>query len=281
MSILKFKNPLRTSGSSGFQTSIIEQDATISTINVFSIGQNVATSSEVEFNSIQQPQSQTAIIGTDDANMVLGYQFISGSNLIFTTDEQGISENYTHLSDITINGDFSAASIIAEEENNTIIHTSGSTKFGNTTDDKHFITGSLNISGSFNLNGHSGIGNVTDSTDLSAARTDVLVTERVAKVVIGGDATINSAYLRKQFAKVGSITNSTASFSAITASISTGLTSTSIQDFQFYLNGMILEQDALNILQNGSTFELHMNEDSLGYNITGDDEVVAWGKFNS
>ena len=80
---------------------------------------------------------------------------------------------------------------------------------------------------------------------------------------------------------MGSITNSTASFSAITASISTGLTSTSIQDFQFYLNGMILEQDALNILQNGSTFELHMNEDSLGYNITGDDEVVAWGKFNS
>ena len=96
MPIFKFKNPLRTSGSNGFQTSITDQDGNVSTINVFSIGQDVGTDSNVEFDGVSQPEAQTAIIGTDANNMVLGYQFISGSNLTFTTDEQGLSENYTH-----------------------------------------------------------------------------------------------------------------------------------------------------------------------------------------
>ena len=104
MPIFKFKNPLRTSGSDGFQTSITDQDGNVSTINVFSIGQDVGTDSNVEFDGVSQPEAQTAIIGTDANNMVLGYGFISGSNLQFTVDEQGISENYTHEDDITING---------------------------------------------------------------------------------------------------------------------------------------------------------------------------------
>ena len=103
MPIFKFKNPLRTSGSDGFQTSITDQDGNVSTINVFSIGQDVGTDSNVEFDGVSQPEAQTAIIGTDANNMVLGYGFISGSNLQFTVDEQGISENYTHEDDITIN----------------------------------------------------------------------------------------------------------------------------------------------------------------------------------
>tara|TARA_B100002019_G_scaffold242651_1_gene219026 strand:+ start:392 stop:1237 length:846 start_codon:yes stop_codon:yes gene_type:complete len=281
MPLLKFKNPLRTSGSDGFQTSIVDQDGTVSTINVFSIGQEVGTDSDVQFDSVTQPESETAVIGTDSNNMVLGYGFISGSNLTFTVDEQGISENYTHLTDITINGDINAGSIIAEEENSTIINTSGSTKFGNSTDDIHHITGSFNLSGSLKLNGHSGVGNVTDNTDLSAARTDYFVTERVAKIVIGGDAVVNSEYLRKIFAKRGTLTNTTASFSAVTASIDTGLTATNLLDFQFYINGMLMEYDALNIQQNGSNLELHIDEDSLGHTLSSDDEIIAWGKFNS
>jgi hypothetical protein len=34
-------------------------------------------------------------------------------------------------------------------------------------------------------------------------------------------------------------------------------------------------------MQKGSTFELHIDNSSLGYSLGGDDEVVAWGKFNS
>jgi hypothetical protein len=49
----------------------------------------------------------------------------------------------------------------------------------------------------------------------------------------------------------------------------------------FFNNGMIIEYDALKIMQKGSTFELHIDNSSLGYNLESDDEVVAWGKFNS
>ena len=165
MPIFKFKNPLRTSGSDGFQTSITDQDGNVSTINVFSIGQDVGTDSNVEFDGVSQPEAQTAIIGTDANNMVLGYGFISGSNLQFTVDEQGISENYTHEDDITINGNINFFSASAEQENTVRIESSGSTKFGDTLDDLHQITGSFNVTGSMSLNGTTI--SVSDNSDVS------------------------------------------------------------------------------------------------------------------
>lgn len=282
MPILKFKNPLRTSGSSGFNSSILDQDGTVSSINIFSIGQEVATSSNVQFDEVNQPDSQTAIVGTDSDNMVLGYGFISGSNLQFTTDEQGISENYTHENDITINGNINFTSASAEQETSIQIQSSGSTKFGDSLDDTHTITGSMFISGSMSLNG-SRIISVSDNSDVSLARQNVLVTERAAKITLGGDTITENEYLRKIYAKkADTISDATASFAATTASISTGMTTTSVQDFQFFLNGMLMEYDALTIQQNPSNdFELHINTNSLGYTLESDDEIVAWGKFNS
>lgn len=280
MPLLKFKNPLTTSGSSGFNTSIVgEQDSNQATINTFSIGQDVGTTDNVTFNGITQPQSQTAIIGTSENNMVLGYGFISGSNLQFTVDEQGISENYTHENDIVINGDMNFASASVGESSTENIFKSGSTTFGNSLDDKHHITGSVRVSGSVEINGTSIVG-VNNSSDLSQARTNVLVTENAAKLALGGDSTTNLEYIRKIKAVKGTIAGTTGSFTATTASISTGLGNTTKLDFQFYLNGMLMEYDALNIKQGGSTFELHIDTNSLGYNLTSDDEVVGWGKFN-
>ena len=265
MPLLKFKNPLTTSGSSGFNTSIVgEQDGNQATINTFSIGQDVGTTDNVTFNGITQPQSQTAIIGTSENNMVLGYGFISGSNLQFTVDEQGISENYTHENDIVINGDMNFASASVGESSTENIFKSGSTTFGNSLDDKHHITGSVRVSGSVEINGTSIVG-VNNSSDLSQARTNVLVTENAAKLALGGDSTTNLEYIRKIKAVKGTITGTTGSFTATTASISTGLGNTTKLDFQFYLNGMLMEYDALNIKQGGSTFELHIDTNSLGY----------------
>ena len=280
MPLLKFKNPLTTSGSSGFNTSIVgEQDGNQATINTFSIGQDVGTTSQVTFNGVTQPESQTAIIGTSESNMVLGYEFISGSNLTFTTDEQGITENYTHEDNITINGNVSFTSASLEQSNTSTIHKSGSTKFGDTLDDTHFITGSYLLSGSIELNGNSIIG-VSNSSDLSSARTNFLITEEAARAALGGDSTTNLEYLRKIKAVKGTISGVTGSFTATTASISTTLTATSINDFQFYLNGMIMEYDALSIKQANTTLELHINTGSLGLNLSSNDEIVAWGKFN-
>jgi hypothetical protein len=277
----KFKNPLRTSGSNGFQASILDQDGTVSTINVFSIGQEVETDSAVTFDGVTQPESETAVIGTDSDNMVLGYGFISGSNLQFTVDEQGISENYTHEDDISINGNINFGSLNAEQQNTISIESSGSTKFGDSLDDTHTITGSMNVNGSWSLNGTSI--SVSDNSDVSLARQGVVVTERVAYIVLGGDTITENEYLRKIYAKkADTISDATASFAATTASISTGMTTTSVQDFQFFLNGMLMEYDALTIQQNPSNdFELHINTNSLGYTLESDDEIVAWGKFNS
>ena len=282
MPILKFKNPLTITGSDGFISNILNMDGTVRQNNILEIGQDVGTDQDVTFNSVESPENETLIINNEAGtqNMVLGYEFISGSNLTFTVDTMTISENFTHEDDITINGAINFVSMSAELNNSSVIFQSGSTRFGDDLNDTHFVTGSMSISGSFGLNGVDIIG-ISNNSDVTAARSNVLITENVAKAALGGDIELNNQYMRKIFAHTGSISNSTASFSAVTASVDTDLTSTTKQDFQFYLNGMLLEQDALTIQQSSSVFELHMNASSLGYNLSSDDEIVAWGKFNS
>ena len=278
MPILKFKNPLTITGSDGFISNILNMDGTVRQTNILEIGQDIGTDQDVTFNSVESPENQTLVINNEAGtqNMVLGYQFISGSNLTFTTDTMTISESFTHNNDITINGSINFTSMSAELNNSSVIFQSGSTRFGDDLNDTHFVTGSISGSGSFDLNGY-GISEISNNTTLENSTTS-LVTENVASQSL--NLSVATEYLRNNFAKVGTISNSTASFTAVTASAGT-LTSTTKQDFQFYLNGMLLEQDALTIQQSSSVFELHMNASSLGYNLSDSDEIVAWGKFNS
>ena len=278
MPILKFKNPLTITGSDGFISNILNMDGTVRQTNILEIGQDIGTEQDVTFNSVESPENQTLVINNEAGtqNMVLGYQFISGSNLTFTTDTMTISESFTHNNDITINGSINFTSMSAELNNSSVIFQSGSTRFGDDLNDTHFVTGSISVSGSFDLNGY-GISEISNNTTLENSTTS-LVTENVASQSL--NLSVATEYLRNNFAKVGPISNSTASFTAVTASAGT-LTSTTKQDFQFYLNGMVLEQDALTIQQSSSVFELHMNASSLGYNLSDSDEIVAWGKFNS
>ena len=134
---------------------------------------------------------------------------------------------------------------------------SGSTIFGDTLDDLHQFTGSLDISGSINLEG------------------ETLINENSLRPM--------DTYLRKSFVKkASSITgNSTASFTAVTASAPTQLTATSENDFIFFLNGQYMEHDALTVQQAGSNFLLKVDTDSIGYILENDDEIIAQGKFNS
>ena len=278
MPILKFKNPLTITGSDGFISNILNMDGTIRQNNVLEIGQDVGTDQDVTFNSVESPENETLIINNEAGtqNMVLGYEFISGSNLTFTVDTMTISENFTHEDDITINGAINFVSMSAELNNSSVIFQSGSTRFGDDLNDTHSVTGSMSVSGSFILNGYE-VSEISNNTTLENSATS-LITENAASQSL--NLSTDTDFLRNNFAKVGTISNSTASFSAVTGSAGT-LTSTTKQDFQFYLNGMLLEQDALTIQQSSSVFELHMNVSSLGYNLSNSDEIVAWGKFNS
>ena len=132
---------------------------------------------------------------------------------------------------------------------------SGSTIFGDTLDDTHQFTGSVDISGSITLNGSA----------------------------IGTSVSTFDQYVRKSFVKKASSVsnNSTASFSAVTASAPTGLTSTTENDFIFFINGQYMEHDALSIEQTGATFLLKVDTDSIGYFLESDDEIIAQGKFNA
>ncbi len=90
-------------------------------------------------------------------------------------------------------------------------------------------------------------------------------------------------YLRKSYVKKSaSITiPSSASFTAVSASAPDGVTSTTEDDFIFFINGQYMEHDALSIQQEGSSFILLVSTGSIGYDLEADDEVLAWGKFNA
>ena len=59
------------------------------------------------------------------------------------------------------------------------------------------------------------------------------------------------------------------------------MTATSENDFIFFINGQYMEHDAITIQQTGSTFLLQVDNDSIGYDLETDDEILAIGKFNS
>jgi len=197
----------------------------------FNIGQDVATTSNVVFNTLQIGQNSFIISERDDGKAQVDKDWVVQGDII--------AENYIVSSSIT---------------HMTTSFSSGSTAFGDTLDDTHDFTGSLAITGSLILNG-SEIASVTDA-DL---------------------------YQRKCFVKKAtSITiPSTASFTAVTASAPAGLTATSEDDFIFFINGQYMEHDALTVQQAGSSFHLIVNTSSIGYDLESDDEVIAWGKFNS
>jgi hypothetical protein len=59
------------------------------------------------------------------------------------------------------------------------------------------------------------------------------------------------------------------------------MTSTTEDDFLFFVNGQYMEHDAITIEQSGSTLLLKVDNSSIGYDLESDDEILAWGKFNT
>jgi hypothetical protein len=59
------------------------------------------------------------------------------------------------------------------------------------------------------------------------------------------------------------------------------MTATSENDFVFFINGQYMEHDALTIKQAGANLLLLVDNDSIGYDLETDDEILAVGKFNS
>ena len=238
-----------------------------------SIGQDVSPTSNVVFNSVSA------------SSFVLGDTTFKDSQItgsITISDSLTITNNLIVNGNTTVDGTLTVRELHTEFVSASIIYESGSTQFGDTSDDTHQFSGSVLISGSFSINNDS-VTEISDDTTLSDNSNTALVTENAVKSYVNTNVIQANSYLRKQFFKTSnSITvPSTASFNAVTASAPTGLTTTSKNDFVFFINGQYMEHDALSIQQVGSTFKLIVNNDSIGYDLETDDEILAIGKFNS
>ena len=240
------------------------------------IGQAVETTSNVTFN--QLTASNSVQIG--DSSTIYSSTGISGS--IDVTGSLETTGDLTVQGNTTINGTLTANEFHTTFTSASIILASGSTRFGDTLDDTHEFTGSVDVTGSFSLNGYS-VNEISNDTALTDGSATTLVTENAIKTYITDNVTDSATYLRKNFFKSSaSITNATtASFTAVTASAPSGLTSTTENDFVFFINGQYMEHNALAIQQKGSSLELHVDTGSIGYILESDDEILSVGKFNS
>jgi len=240
------------------------------------IGQPIGTSDNVQFDSVTLTSGDSLNVG----GFVISDGTISGSRVRFQQDLE-VTQNLRVTSSLVVNGTITSGSGTFGSTSKTTTHNTGSTRWGESLTQKQFATGSFEISSSFFLNGYE-VNEISNDTDLTDQSPKAFVTENVTKSHL---ATIkpDRDYLRKSFVHTGSFVNSaTSSFTAITASSPISMTSTSENDFMFFINGMVMENDALTITQNSSTdLRLTINSSELGYSLESDDEVIGFGKFNS
>ena len=242
-----------------------------------SIGQDVSTDADVQFNTLTANELN---IGTGTTKFTDGG--ISGS--VALTGSFITSQSATILGDLTVTGSLTSEMFITQVTTRSVDFSTGSNEFGDTLDDKHEFTGSVDITGSFSLNGYSVNEISNDSTFVDQSATALVTENAIANFNVSTLTTDETTYLRKQFFKTSSdvISTNTASFTATTASAPSGVTATTLNDFVFFINGQYMEHDALSIRQKSTgSFHLQVNTTSIGYSLESDDEILAIGKFNT
>ena len=270
------RQPIRFVEGTGFTIDNGNEDIILreNTTVTFNIGQDVSTNQTVIFNTVT-----SSLLDINDSTLRFTDSSISGSTSI--TADFVISNNLIAQQNIIVAGQITAEEFLSDFSQSTTIFKSGSTQFGDTGDDVHGITGSLSVSGSFSSDGFT-ITEISNDTALTDGSSEAIITENALKTYLTNETEDFQNYLRKSFAHTGSFVNSsTSSFTAVTASAPSGFATTTVEDFMFFNNGTFMETDALTIQQSGSKMFLLVNTNSIGYDLTNSDEIVAFGKFNS
>src|SRR6056300_1159486 len=246
----------------------------------FSIGQSVGTTDSVQFNTLTANSVQ---IGTGTTVITDG-SISSSDGTIEITGSTAITGSMTVVGDLQVTGSLTADIVTTQVTTRSVDYSTGSNAFGQSLSDTHEFTGSVDVTGSFKLNGYS-VNEISNDVNLTNQSQTALVTEYVlaTTTVSSGVSNDDLTYLRKNFYKTsaGISGSNTASFTAVTASTTT-MTSTSENDFVFFVNGQYMEHDAISIQQKNNTeFLLKVDTDSIGYELESDDEILGIGKFNS
>ena len=270
------RQPISFLDGTGFSITGGNEEITLTenTTITFNIGQDVSTNSNVIFNTVT-----SSLLNVDNSSIKIENQSITGNTSIIS--DFTISNNLVANQNVTVQGGVTAEEFISELTQSTTIFKSGSTQFGDTIDDLHNLTGSLSLSGSFITNGVE-VSEISNDTALTDGSSQALITENALKTYLTTETEDFQNYLRKSFVHTGSfVSSATQSFTAVTASAPSGIATTTIEDFMFFNNGTFMETDALTIQQSGSRMFLFINTDSIGYDLDNNDEIVAFGKFNS
>ena len=278
MAVRRLKFPLIISQGTGVTVSNsgIPFDGVTFLNQQVSIGQEVATNSNVQFNVVSA--SDSVLVGSETFTD-------TGITGDFTVDGTlVVNSNLTVPGNATVGGTVIAEQFLASYNTSAAVFKSGSTQFGDSIDDESIMVGSVYQSGSISLNEYT-INEFSSDTDLTDSSSVSLPTENALKTYVDSQGLYvdRQEYVRKNFSKkADSITNNTASFiSVFSASAPTEMTSTSESDFLFFNNGQIMEHDALTIQQSGSTFMLKVDPSSIGYNLESADEIIGNGKFET
>ena len=244
-----------------------------------SIGQSVSTSSNVQFNNVVL-SSNSLTVGTGSNTLVFSDGKLVG-DVTFQQDVKS-TEDLTTIGNLVYTDSVTATTIITGSSQVTQSVATGSNIFGGTSSDKQFLTGSLDTTGSIKLNNSNTITDISNDINATDQSQTSFVTEYAAYEFLTGQSN-EGLYLRKSFVHTGSFVNSsTSSFNAITASAPQTLTGTTENDFMFFINGMLVENDALTIEQKTSTnLELRLDTSSLGYELSTQDEIIGFGKFDN
>ena len=241
--IFKSNNPLRINEGTGVSLTKndiggnLVLDGSDTSVVKISIGQAVSTSSNVQFDVVSL-SSNSLTIGTG-SNDVLVFNDGSVAGDLKFNDKGTITEDLNTIGNLIYQGVVSSSNFETDLSSATHSVQTGSTKWGELSSQKQFFTGSLNVSSSFKLNGYE-VNEISNDTSLTDQSRDSLITEYAAYQYLVTTSPVRS-YLRKSFVHTGSfVDSSTIRFSAITASAPTIFTSTSENDFMFFINGMLI-----------------------------------------
>ena len=255
-------------------------DGSSTLLQEFSIGQPVATTDSPTFSSLT---ADSVSIGTG-TTVISDGAISSSTGVIEITGSSQVTGSFDIDGNLSVSGSLTSSVLLEQITTRSIDFSTGSNQFGDDLNDKHSFTGSLDITGSFKLNGYS-VNEISNDSNFTDGSTTALVTEAALKSFNPSSTTTDETlYLRKNFFKTsaGISGSNTASFTATTASAPSGVTATSINDFVFFINGQYMEHDALSIRQKATgSFHLQVDTTSIGYSLESDDEILAIGKFNS
>ena len=145
------KEPLILKNGTGFyldpSNTELRANSSPNTEITLAIGQAVESSSNVQFAGLT---AEPVII--DNSTLVLSRNYISASGEVTQTGDFLVSSFVSHSGDFTVGGSVTAQTLEARLTRSFTLFESGSTLFGDTTDDTHQFSGSIVNSGSYTLN---------------------------------------------------------------------------------------------------------------------------------